>query len=235
MKLSIMQPYFFPYLGYFALIKHADQFILFDTPQFIRHGWIERNQILKQDGTPLYIKVPLKKHSRDTTINNIEINNSENWKVKILAQLVPYKKKAPYYKEVIELLEKIFSLETESIVEFNFFSLKEICNYINIETPIKIWSEMGVSIDEVNAPDEWALNICKALKANIYYNPTGGMSFFDVDKYKRDGVELSFLEYIPTEYKQFSTQFVPFLSIIDVMMYNSPDQIAAFLNNYKLL
>ena len=160
---------------------------------------------------------------------------SQNWKVKILAQLVPYKKKAPYYKEVIELLEKIFSLETESIVEFNFFSLKEICNYINIETPIKIWSEMGVSIDEVNAPDEWALNICKALKANIYYNPTGGMSFFDVDKYKRDGVELSFLEYIPTEYKQFSTQFVPFLSIIDVMMYNSPDQIAAFLNNYKLL
>ena len=94
MKIAIMQPYFMPYIGYFSLIKHSDQFILFDTPQFIRHGWIERNRILKPNGEPLYIKVPLKKSPRETKINKLVINNSENWQNKIIAQLVPYKKKS---------------------------------------------------------------------------------------------------------------------------------------------
>lgn len=233
-KIAIMQPYFFPYLGYFALIKHSDQFILFDTPQFIRHGWIERNQILKQDGTPMYIKVPLKKHSRDTIIKDIQINHNENWRSKIIAQLVPYKKRAPYYKEVVELLKNIFELDTDNIVEFNHHSLKEVCSYLNIETPITIWSEMNVEIEEATAPDEWALNICKALNVDEYYNPTGGMSFFDREKYTQAGVELSFLEYLPNEYKQFSDQFVPFLSIVDVMMYNDNEKINKMLNNIIL-
>jgi hypothetical protein len=121
MKVAIMQPYFFPYLGYFSLIKHTDLFILFDTPQFIRHGWIERNRILKPDGEPLYIKASLKKHSRDTNINDIIINNSIDWKSKIIAQLVPYKKVAPNYWTVLKLLNEIFDFETTSIVEFNLF------------------------------------------------------------------------------------------------------------------
>jgi hypothetical protein len=235
MILAIMQPYFFPYLGYFALIKHSDQFILFDTPQFIRHGWIERNQVLKPDGETLYIKVPLKKHSRGTIIKDIEINETENWKAKIIAQLVPYKKKSPYYNEVINLLEDIFKIETSSIVEFNYQSLKKVCDYLQIDTPISIWSEMNIAIDEVKAPDEWALNICKALNSDSYINPTGGMSFFDTEKYRNSGIKISFLNHKPTEYPQISSDFVPFLSIIDVMMFNSPEKINEYLNNYELL
>ena len=97
MKLGIMQPYFFPYIGYFSLIKHTDDFILLDTVQFIRHGWIERNRILKPSDGWQYIMVPLKKHSRETLIKNIEINNEQQWKEKILAQLQHYKKQAPYF------------------------------------------------------------------------------------------------------------------------------------------
>ncbi len=80
MRLAVMQPYFFPYLGYFALIKKSDHFVIFDTPQFIRHGWIERNRILKPVEGWQYIKVPLVKHSRETAIKDIVIRNSENWK-----------------------------------------------------------------------------------------------------------------------------------------------------------
>ncbi len=104
MKVGIMQPYFFSYLGYFSLIKHSDRFILLDTVQFIRHGWIERNRVLKQNEGWFYIQVPLFKSERGTLIKDIRINNNINWKNKILSQLQIYKKIAPNYFQVIKLL-----------------------------------------------------------------------------------------------------------------------------------
>ena len=93
MKIGIMQPYFFPYLGYISLIKHTDEFLLFDPVQFIRHGWIERNRILKPGAGWQYISVPLKKHEQTALIQDVQIDNSQNWREKILAQLGHYKKK----------------------------------------------------------------------------------------------------------------------------------------------
>jgi hypothetical protein len=217
------------------LIKIADEFILFDTPQYIRHGWIERNRILKLDGDPLYFKVPLQKHKRETAIKDIVINNDVNWKNKIKAQLGSYKKNAPYFYQVIELLDRIFEKEYTSIVVLNFDTLRTICDYLEIQTSIKIWSEMGVAIEEVNAPDEWALNICKALDADSYYNPPGGIDFFDRKKYKSSGIEIKFLEYKPESYKQLSDEFVPYLSILDVLMFNSKEEIQKMLNSYELI
>ena len=231
MKLAVMQPYFFPYLGYFALIKKVDTFVLFDTPQFIRHGWIERNQVLKPNGEPLYIKVPLKRHKRETAINEIKIKDTEDWRKKIFAQLEPYKKVAPNYERVIELLYEIFKCETESLVEFNFYALKKTCKYLRISTPIQIWSSMNIDIDQVNAPDEWALNISKALYAKEYYNPEGGVSFFNRDKFKKEDIDLFFLKFQPKNYKQFTSDFTPFLSVIDVMMFNSKEKIQDLLEN----
>ena len=144
-----MQPYFFPYMGYISLIKIADEFILFDTPQYIRHGWIERNRILKLDGDTLYIKAPLKKHRRETAIKDIVINNDINWKNKIKAQLDSYKKKAPYFQQVIGIFDQIFKKEYTSIVDLNFNILRTICDYLEIKTPIKIWSEMGIEIEHI--------------------------------------------------------------------------------------
>lgn len=233
MKLAIMQPYFLPYLGYFSLINQADTFILFDTPQFIRHGWIERNKILKMNGESFYVKVPLIKHKRETRINDIAINNAINWKEKMFAQLMHYKKKAPYYQDVILILEDLFSLETDSIVELNYNALVKICQYLGIKTPIKIWSKMNIKIEDVTNPDEWALNICKALSASAYFNPVGGMSFFDTDKYKSHDIDLKFLEIYPTIYNQFGNAFTPFLSIIDVIMFNDKDEINNMVNNFN--
>jgi len=235
MKTAIMQPYFFPYLGYYALIKSVDLFILFDTPQYIRHGWIDRNRILKPNGEPLYIKVPLKKHGSRTSIDRLIINNDEKWKDKLLAQLVPYKRKAPNYWKVLSLIKEILDIETESIVKLNHFTLSKTCEYLGIDTPINIWSEMNISIKEVNAPDEWALNICKAINADIYYNPIGGTSFFDRAKYKDANIDLKFLEIEALPYNQNLKEFVPFLSIIDVLMFCDIDKASLLLNNYKLI
>ena len=234
MRLAIMQPYFFPYIGYFSLIKNVDLFILFDTPQFIRHGWIERNQILKADGEPIYIKVHLKKHSREATIDKVLINNGECWREKIFAQLIPYKKNAPNYWKVINLVKEILEFETESIVALNHYALVKTCAYLGIETPIRVWSEMGLAIEEVNAPDEWALNICKSLNANEYYNPIGGMSFFDRSKYTRAGIDIKFLEAESISYNQYTNTFTPFLSVIDMLMFCDIHEANHLINNFKL-
>jgi hypothetical protein len=235
MKLAIMQPYFFPYLGYFSLIKHTDMFILFDTVQFIRHGWIERNRILKPSEGWQYIKVPLKKHSRETIIKDILIDNDQAWKEKILAQLQHYKKSAPYYLNVIGILKEVFSQEYNSIVDLNLFSLNVVCNYLKIKTPIEIYSKMNLVIEQVNAPDEWALNICKSMKVvTEYWNPPGGKSFFHKEKYMKEGIDLKFHEMKLIEYDQKRNKFEGNLSIIDVMMFNSREKIQEMLDQYTL-
>jgi len=236
MKLAIMQPYFLPYLGYFSLIKHTDEFILFDTVQFIRHGWIERNRILKPSNGWQYIMVPLKKHSRETLIKDIEINNDQQWKEKILAQLQHYKKQAPYFSNVIDILNEIFSKEYATIVDLNLASLKTVCYYLGINTPIQVFSLMNIDIEPANAPDEWALNICKALgNVDEYWNLPGGQSFFNKKKYENAGINLKFHSAIITEYDQKRNVFEPGLSILDVMMFNSVDEINKMLDNYELI
>ena len=236
MKLAIMQPYFLPYLGYFSLIKHTDEFILLDTVQFIRHGWIERNRILKPSDGWQYIMVSLKKHSRETIIKDIEINNDQQWKEKILAQLQHYKKQAPYFSNVIDILNEIFSKEYATIVDLNLASLKTVCNYLGINTPIQVFSLMNIDIEPANAPDEWALNICKALgNVDEYWNPPGGQSFFNKKKYENADINLKFHSAILTDYDQKRNVFEPGLSILDVMMFNSVEEINKMLDNYELL
>ena len=237
MKLGIMQPYFMPYIGYISLIKHTDRFILFDTVQFIRHGWIERNRMLKQNEGWQYIQVPLiKQNGRDTLIKDIKINNQENWKNKILAQIQHYKKVAPYYRRVVSMLDDIFQREYEDITTLNKYSLEVICKYLGFAKDIEIFSEMNLPIAPANEPDEWALNICKAIDgANEYINPIGGLSFFDRKKYEDSGIKLYFQEMEITEYSQKRSIFEPGLSVLDVMMWNDVNEINIMLDKFNLV
>jgi hypothetical protein len=236
MKLGIMQPYFFPYLGYFSLIKHTDRFILFDPVQFIRHGWIERNRILKPGEGWQYIQVPLVKFARETNIVDVKINNAENWKNKIVAQLQHYKKLAPYYRNVMELLDNVLADDYDDIVSFNKKSLEAVCKFLGFERNMEVYSKMNLQIEPVNAPDEWALNICKAIPgADEYINPPGGQSFFDKSKYDKNNIKLEFLEINLHEYSQKRLDFESGLSVIDVMMFNSPEEINTMLDDYKIL
>jgi len=236
MKLAIMQPYFFPYLGYFSLIKHTDKFILLDEVQFIRHGWIERNRVLKQNEGWLYISVPIKKDHRETLIRDILIDNSQNWKQKIISQLQPYKKIAPYYYRVQKLIAELFENEFLDITSLNEAALKIVCQYLEINRSIDIFSKMALQIERPDSADEWALNICKAYGGvEEYWNPSGGQSFFNKKKYEDVGIELKFQEIKIQLYDQKRIQFEPALSIIDVMMFNSVDEIHKMLDNYILL
>lgn len=235
MKIGIMQPYFFPYIGYFALIAQVDKFILLDRVQFIRHGWIERNRILKQSSGWGYIAVPLEKHPQATRIEDIRIKNSENWKEKILAQLVYYKG-APNYYKVRSLVEQAFEDNYDDIVQCDYHTLKMVCEYLGVTTPIEIYSKMGLQIESPHCADEWALNICKAIpEVTEYWNPEGGLNFFDRSKYENSQIQLHFMKMKLREYTQKENVFEPWLSILDVMMFNSSEEIRKMMNEFDVI
>ena len=228
-----MQPYFLPYLGYYSLIKHTDKWIVFDPVQYIRHGWIERNSVLKPGEGWQYIAVPLVKHTRDTLIKDIEIRNEEDWRNKILRQLDHYKK-APFFKETIAVLNDAFDINTNSITLLNAHVLKATCKYLQITFTYSIFSEMQLEMEPVNDAGEWALNISKAVDAEEYINPPGGKEIFDESKFEAAGIKLTFLQANLPEYSQRRPVFEPGLSIVDVMMYNSPEMINEMLDDINM-
>ena len=230
-----MQPYFFPYLGYFSLIKHTDKWVVFDTVQYIKRGWINRNRILSSSkGGTAFITVPIINQSRNMLIKDSLIDNTQRWKKKIFGQIDYYKKKAPFFYETKSILENILSHETTRICMLNIIALKKICEYLEIDFDYSIFSENTMGINSVNEPDEWALEISKKMGANEYINAIGGKSFFNNEKYEREGISLKFLKQKFDVYKSFNQEFLPALSIIDVMMFNSTETINKMLDNYEL-
>jgi hypothetical protein len=235
MKLGIMQPYFFPYLGYYSLIKNTDRWIILDEVQFIRHGWIERNRVLKPAEGWQYISVPLQKHSRETLIKDIHIKSDEDWKGKIIRQLEHYKKRAPFYAAIIKLVNEALSIQTESLVELNANILAKTCEYLQIPFHVNPFSQMNLNIDPVKHAGEWALNISKALDALEYINPSGGNEIFNNDQFEKQNIKLSFLKNQLLPYNQRRESFEAGLSIIDVMMFNSLSEIKILLNQNELI
>lgn len=234
MKLAVMQPYFFPYLGYFQLIGAVDYFVLLDDVQYIRHGWINRNRILKPDKGVQYIIAPLKKHTQKATIREINVVDGPEWKNKIVRQLEHYKRKAPFYADVKAFLEECFSTEEQCIAKLNANYLKRVLKCFNIQTPIVLSSELELDYSDVENSDEWALKTCEQIGATEYINPLGGSFLFDRQKYIQKNIKLTFLEPTLTAYNQGQIRFEPGLSIIDVMLFNSAEEIIKMLAVYKL-
>ncbi|UOQ74420.1 WbqC family protein [Hymenobacter cellulosilyticus] len=184
-KVAIMQPYFFPYLGYFALIKHTDFFVSFDPVQYIRKGWINRNRVLKPNESWQYITAPIQGTDREALIKDVLVTEGDAWKTQILRQLEHYKKRSPYYAEVKALLERCFANPELSISRLNTFYLAQVCEYLEIPFNHAVFSDMNLELGPVTAPDEWALRTSQAMGATTYINPPGGREFFNAEKYEQ--------------------------------------------------
>jgi hypothetical protein len=234
MTLAIMQPYFFPYLGYFQLIQAADHFILLDDVQYIRHGWINRNRILKPASGHQYITATLAKHKRATLIKDICDTNGLVWKEKVLRQLEHYKKRAPYYPAVCNLLRQCFVDADPNIARQNRNYLMAVLQYLGMQNKLSLSSQMNLDYTEVKEAGDWALCMAKQTGASTYINPMGGKPLFCKKKFTDNNIQLGFLNPVIKEYNQYRDCFEPCLSIIDVMMFNAPDDIKAMLNDYTI-
>lgn len=232
MKLAIMQPYFFPYVGYFSLMYETNTMILLDEVQFQRKSWMTRNRIYNPHAPFTFINLPINKAPLHTKIKDIQLSQQSNWRKQLVKQLTVYEK-APYYNETMDLLMNILEFTNPSIVKWHQHALQKINQYISLSCNIKVFSELGITIEDVYAPDEWALNICKSLGATEYVNPPGGIDLFNEEKYLENDIQLIFLQNNLSSYPQFSHEFQPGLSIIDVLMFNHPKEALRIISDYK--
>lgn len=227
-----MQPYFLPYIGYFQLIQSVDEFIIYDNIQYTKKGWINRNRILVE-GTDKVFTIPLKKDSDFLNVYEREI--SSDWtkdRLKIINQIKTYSK-APYFKEVFPLIEKIFNSNISNLFEFIYNSLTIINEYLEIKTKIVISST--IDIDHNLKSQDKVIAICKKRNATQYINAIGGVELYDKIDFQNNNIKLNFIKSDPIIYKQFKNEFIPWLSIIDVMMFNSKEEISKYLKSYTLI
>ena len=230
MKIAIMQPYFVPYIGYFQLINAVDKFVIYDNIKYTKKGWINRNRILV-DGKDEYITLPIRKDSDYLDVDQRKLADSFiDDKNKILRKLAHAYQKAPHYKTVYALMEWILEKPENNLFEFIYKSVVEICKFLDINTSFVVSSTLPVD-HELKSQDR-VIAICKALKTTTYINPPGGMELYSKDTFKENDIALEFLQPAPIRYTQFKNDFIPSLSIIDVMMFNSPEEIKNLLASF---
>jgi len=231
-KIAVMQPYLFPYAGYFQLIRAVDKFILFDDVNFIMRGWINRNNIL-MGGQKSLFSIPLVKASQNKLINETAISDTGKWKEKFLRTITMAYAKAPYFKEIYSLIESITYQEDVILSKFIYKSLVKICETLGITTTI-VPSSSVFNNRELKGQTR-ILDICIRENAGIYINAIGGRELYDRELFESKGIDLRFIQSGLMRYNQFKEPFVPGLSIIDVMMFNPRERIETFLDDFQLV
>ena len=234
MKLAIMQPYLFPYIGYFQLINAVDKFVLYDNIQFTKKGWINRNRILV-NGKEEYLTLPLKKDSDFLNVDERRLADSfKTERIKILRKISGSYAKAPEFTPVHALIESVFNSNEENLFGFIYQSLQAVCSYLDIKTEFIVSSSLP--IDHQLKSQEKVIAICKALNATQYINPVGGVDLYSKETFNQNNIELNFIKATAFEYTQFSNEFIPWLSIIDVLMFNPKEKVQQYVqNNYSII
>jgi hypothetical protein len=231
-KIAIMQPYFAPYIGYFQLINAVDKFVFLDDVNFINKGWINRNYI-QRGGEKVLMTIPLKNASQNVHINDIPISNEHGWKRKLLTTLDHAYKKAPYYNDRMSLIHKIMDFEEIQISELAKRSITTICEALQLNT--QIIPSSSVYNNNSLKGEERILNIVLKEDAQTYINPIGGVELYNKDYFKENGVELYFIQTGEVRYKQIQNDFVPHMSMFDILMFNSNEEILKLLNNFSII
>lgn len=234
MQLALMQPYFFPYLGYFQLVNAVDVFVVYDDVQYMKGGWINRNRILL-DGAPAWISLPVMPSESTHNICEKTISGREydKHRTKILGQLHAAYRKVPFYKETLPIIESILSFENLSLSAFIFNSLQKICRYLGIDTPLVLSSTLNKNDENMSGADR-VIAICESQDASTYVNAIGGRELYRAEDFAAKNIDLRFIEMHPITYAQGGAEFVPYLSIIDVLMFNERSVVQQMLQQYSL-
>jgi hypothetical protein len=229
MTLAIMQPYLFPYIGYFQLLAAVDRFVVYDDVTFIKQGWINRNRMLI-NGQAAFFTVPLEHRSSAVAIRDTRISDApqhRNWPEKLMKSIDNAYRRAPEFLPTRPLVEHVLARATSRIADVALDSIRTIAGRLEIRTQI-----VGTSTTYGNAHlrgEDRVIAICKAEKASRYINLSGGRALYSRDRFSAEGIELCFVEPASIEYRQFDDVFVPWLSIVDVLMFNPVDRVREFL------
>ena len=228
-----MQPYFFPYLGYFQLVQAVDHFVFYDDVMFIKKGWINRNRILMQ-GNEFLFTIPLEKQSQNKTIRESTVSWGKEFPNKFMNQLDSTYKKAPNYAEVRGLVEQVLNRKFESLADLASESVQATWAYLGLEKKFYQSSQLLVSEDLGRA--ERLIEITKSLGESSYINAVNGQELYEKGFFKENGIDLHFLKPNLNPYLQGNTkEFVNGLSMIDVLMWNNQEEVVQWLGDSQLI
>lgn len=233
MKVAIMQPYIFPYIGYFQLIHAVDVFVFYDDVNFIKRGWINRNRILVNGKESLFT-IAVSKASQNKLINEIKILENTKSKDHLLRTLEYNYRKAPYFEVVFNLVKEVINTSSNLISDLAINSVKLVSSYLEIDTLFEISSEK-YSETKGMGKSERLITIVKREGSIDYINPSGGVELYDKLDFKKKGVNLQFIQNKLEAYSQFENESVIGLSIIDVLMFNSVEDSKRLIEKYKLI
>lgn len=230
---GIMQPYFLPYLGYWQLMNAVDTYVVYDDVNYIKRGWINRNRILI-NGQASYINIPLLKASQNKLINEIFLNDDRSMMKKSIKSIEMVYKKAPYFKDAFPVIQSILcDIDENNVALFLMKSFIPICQYLDIKTEFIFSSSLNKN--NFLKGESKIIEICKILGASDYYNAVGGRELYHKSMFEKENISLYFLKPNEVRYQQFYNEFVPNLSIIDVLMFNPKNRVIDMLNEYTLL
>ncbi|MBN1060027.1 WbqC family protein [Clostridium botulinum] len=232
MKLGIMQPYFFPYIGYWQLMNAVDKYVIYDDVNFIKGGWINRNRILMNSEAKM-INIQMNGATPNKLINEVEVSGNQVNNKKLLKSIESCYKKAPYYSNIFPIIENIIIQDEKNLSKYLEHSIRKVCEYLSIDTEMIISSSINKNND-LKGQDK-VIEICKVLGVDEYYNAVGGQQLYSYEEFSSEGLKLRFLKTGAVEYKQFNNEFVSNLSIIDVLMFNSKEDVQKMLQQYELL
>lgn len=239
MKLAIMQPYFFPYLGYWQLFSYADAFVVFDVVPFRKRSWMSRNRILHPDPQKefSYINLPVSV-DKSKLIRDALVDIDEGWYKSLLGSFGVYQRMhAPYYAEVSSLVEFASKVKEKAFAKYIRSTIESVLKLTRIDCTLHLASELDMDFSDIEAPGDWALRICNAMNADLYVNPPGGAAIFDEQQYRAHGIKLEFLKSNLSPYAQGQrASFTPGLSILDVLMFCGADGVHQMLKqDYKIV
>ena len=233
MKLGIMQPYFFPYIGYWQLMNAVDTYVIYDDVAFIKNGWINRNRILINQEAR-YFNLPISGAGSFVLIKDVALSQDEKAIQKLVKTVEMAYKRAPYFKDIMPLLEEIMCFQSEKMIDFLEHHIRMIANFLDMNTNLLL-SSRDVDKDETLKAHFKVLDICQKLKATEYYNAIGGQELYDKAFFSENKVNLFFLKTGDVRYQQYRNDFVPNLSIVDVLMFCGKNRTKEHLMNYTLL
>ncbi|MBC7891226.1 MAG: WbqC family protein [Sphingobacteriaceae bacterium] len=232
MTLAIMQPYFMPYIGYFQLLQAVDRFVVYDDVAFINRGWVNRNQILVGGKAHLFT-IPLREASQNKKIREIQLDESTKWREKLLRTVEQSYKRAPQFEPVHSILSQVLGTPAVTIADLARNGLSAVNTYLGIQT--EVIPSSAIYDNEHLKAQERILECCQKAGATRYINPIGGRELYDKARFAEAGIELFFIQSKRQEYPQKSPEFVPWLSILDVLMWSDVAQTHALLSGYELV
>jgi hypothetical protein len=234
-RFGIMQPYFFPYLGHFSLIAAVDEWLVFDLTQYTPKTWINRNRILHPNQGWQYVSIPLANGSISIKIHEAKILDPVAARKNVQGKLSHYKRNAPYYDAVLNLIEETFDDGDDSLVRLDVRGLAAVCRYLGISFRYRICSEMNLDLPIALNSGEWALEICSQLGADGYLNPSSGKALFNRTCFAKRGIDLCFAQPTEFSYRTIGYRYEPYLSMLDILMWNPPDVVARAASEHVII